>query len=71
MGWHRQLHRDPTVIFAGYKVPHPLEHHIVIKVQTNEETTPLAAMSGSIKALRQELSLIKQAFEASSSAFMP
>uniref|UniRef100_A0A8C8IKY3 DNA-directed RNA polymerase RBP11-like dimerisation domain-containing protein n=1 Tax=Oncorhynchus tshawytscha TaxID=74940 RepID=A0A8C8IKY3_ONCTS len=26
--------KDPKVLFAGYKVPHPLEHKIVIRVQT-------------------------------------
>uniref|UniRef100_A0A673WBF0 RNA polymerase II subunit J n=1 Tax=Salmo trutta TaxID=8032 RepID=A0A673WBF0_SALTR len=30
----QQLLKDPQVLFAGYKVPHPLEHKIVIRVQT-------------------------------------
>lgn len=29
-----QLLADPDVIFVGYKNSHPLEHHIVLKVQT-------------------------------------
>lgn len=28
-----QLHRDPTVVFAGYRIPHPLEAKMVVKVQ--------------------------------------
>lgn len=30
--WVRQLHRDPEVTFAGYKIPHPLEYRMLIKV---------------------------------------
>lgn len=29
----RQLHRDPSVLFAGYKLPHPLQYKIVVKVK--------------------------------------
>jgi DNA-directed RNA polymerase subunit L len=28
----RQLHRDSSVVFAGYRIPHPLEYQMVIKV---------------------------------------
>lgn len=28
----RQLHRDKTVVFAGYRIPHPLEYQMVVKV---------------------------------------
>ena len=27
-----QLLKHPNVLFAGYKMPHPLEHRIVVKV---------------------------------------
>ncbi len=30
---YRQLLRDPDVLFAGYKVPHPLEYEIILKVR--------------------------------------
>lgn len=29
-----QLLHDPKVLYAGYKVPHPLENHIELKIQT-------------------------------------
>lgn len=29
-----QLLRDPDVVFVGYKHPHPIEHHILLRVQT-------------------------------------
>lgn len=30
---NRQLHRDPSVLFAGYKLPHPLQYRVVVKVR--------------------------------------
>lgn len=39
-----QLHRDPHVIFAGYKIPHPLQYQMEIKVQTDgSKRQPTAA----------------------------
>lgn len=31
----RQLHRDENVLFAGYKLPHPLQYKIIIRVCTS------------------------------------
>lgn len=31
-----QLLKDPNIIFAGYKVPHPLENRVELKVQSKE-----------------------------------
>ncbi|KAI9083664.1 hypothetical protein K1719_034365 [Acacia pycnantha] len=28
----RQLHRDPNVLFARYKLPHPLKYKIIVRV---------------------------------------
>ncbi|MCL4152259.1 UNVERIFIED_CONTAM: hypothetical protein GTU68_054200 [Idotea baltica] len=28
-----QLLRDPNVVFAGYKNPHPLEHKAILRIQ--------------------------------------
>jgi DNA-directed RNA polymerase II subunit RPB11 len=36
-----QLLENPKVLFAGYKMPHPLEHQFVLKIQTTPDTTPL------------------------------
>lgn len=33
-----QLIRDPDVLFVGYKHPHPLDHHIELRVQTSTNT---------------------------------
>ncbi|CAN8076392.1 unnamed protein product [Agarophyton chilense] len=33
-----QLIRDPDVVFVGYKHPHPMDHHIELRVQTSSST---------------------------------
>jgi DNA-directed RNA polymerase II subunit RPB11 len=30
-----QLLKDPQVLFAGYKNPHPLEHKIILRIQVS------------------------------------
>jgi DNA-directed RNA polymerase II subunit RPB11 len=30
--FYRQLHRDPNVLFAGYKLPHPLQYKVIVRV---------------------------------------
>ena len=43
----RQLLEDPNVLFGGYRVPHPLEPAIQIKVQTRiDGPNPAQASSG-------------------------
>ncbi|CAL1699263.1 unnamed protein product [Somion occarium] len=39
-----QLLAMPQVLFAGYKVPHPLQPHFLIKVQTDGTITPTALL---------------------------
>lgn len=48
---HSQLLHLPQVIFAGYKVPHPLEPRFVLKVQTDGTSTPLQAIAEATKQL--------------------
>lgn len=70
-----QLLSDPDVIFVGYKNPHPLEHHIVLKVQTATIPTgkhgknpylPTDALGAALEALQSETSLlIEQASDPS------
>ena len=33
-----QLLKDPQVLFADYKITHPLEHKFVLRIQTTPET---------------------------------
>ncbi|KAI8916155.1 DNA-directed RNA polymerase, partial [Gorgonomyces haynaldii] len=46
-----QLMENPKVLFAGYKVPHPLEHQFVLKVQTTLDTTPMEVLKFEINNL--------------------
>lgn len=39
-----QLLTNPAVLFAGYKVPHPLEPQFQLKIQTDGSVTPSAAL---------------------------
>ncbi|KAJ1925357.1 DNA-directed RNA polymerase II core subunit [Tieghemiomyces parasiticus] len=59
----KKLHKDNRVLFSGYKSPHPLEHKILIRVQTTEETTPTGALKDAITSLLAELTNIKARFE--------
>ncbi|VDO78566.1 unnamed protein product [Heligmosomoides polygyrus] len=52
-----QLQKDPMVLFAGYKNPHPLKHKILLRVQTTGQTTPADALCNAITDLIAELSL--------------
>uniref|UniRef100_A0A0N5AHD1 Probable DNA-directed RNA polymerase II subunit RPB11 n=1 Tax=Syphacia muris TaxID=451379 RepID=A0A0N5AHD1_9BILA len=57
-----QLLKDPQVLFAGYKNPHPLEHKFILRVRTVPETTPADALSSAITDLIAELSLLEERF---------
>ncbi|KAK6047563.1 RNA polymerase Rpb3/Rpb11 dimerization domain protein [Cooperia oncophora] len=50
------------VLFAGYKNPHPLEHKILLRVQTTGQTTPADALINAITDLIAELSLFEERF---------
>lgn len=60
--YSRQLLKDPQVLFAGYKVPHPLEHKIIIRVQTTPDYSPQEAFTNAITDLISELSLLEERF---------
>eukprot|EP01102_Stenamoeba_stenopodia_P005333 TRINITY_DN15926_c0_g1_i1.p1 TRINITY_DN15926_c0_g1~~TRINITY_DN15926_c0_g1_i1.p1 ORF type:complete len:124 (+),score=30.11 TRINITY_DN15926_c0_g1_i1:146-517(+) len=59
-----QLHRDPNVLFAGYRMPHPLEHNIELKVQTTDDSSPEAAVDNAIKDLLLELDSVETQFRS-------
>ncbi|RDX97426.1 DNA-directed RNA polymerases II, IV and V subunit 11, partial [Mucuna pruriens] len=58
-----QLHRDPNVLFAGYKLPHPLQYKIIIRIHTTSQSSPMQAYNQSINDLDKELDHLKNAFE--------
>jgi len=62
----RQLLKDPQVIFAGYKIPHPLEHKFVLRIQTTPDYSPQEAFTNAITDLISEVSLLEERFRVRS-----
>ena len=58
-----QLHRDPNVIFSGYRMPHPLDHSIVVKTQTHPSSTPQTAFLNSLSDLTHEMNSLEEKFK--------
>jgi DNA-directed RNA polymerase II subunit RPB11 len=59
-----QLLRDPNVRFAGYIHPHPLQHFLDMKIQTNTSTTdPKAVLSNAIEDLSGEADHLSTGFQ--------
>lgn len=62
-----QLMEDQDVVFVGYRQPHPLEHHILLKVQTSSNPKggkdpylPVDALQNALKDLASEVALISE-----------
>lgn len=58
-----QLLQDDRIRFAGYKAPHPLEHKVQVKVQTNGQITPHQAVMESLQTLSQTFKQLSTQFE--------
>ena len=58
----RQLHRDKEVLFAGYKLPHPLEYRMLVKVQTRGRRTPRDVLDAALSDLVDEVEDMKAKF---------
>mmetsp|Transcript_12506 Transcript_12506/g.24908 ORF Transcript_12506/g.24908 Transcript_12506/m.24908 type:complete len:124 (+) Transcript_12506:152-523(+) len=58
-----QLLRDPSVMFAGYRMPHPLEMHMQLKIQTKSTSNPQLALTDAITTLKTELKHLDGQFE--------
>ncbi len=59
----RILHKNPNVVFAGYRIPHPLELKMVIRVQTRNKESPLSAMKQALRTLRDQSQKLSSVFE--------
>ncbi|BGP16178.1 hypothetical protein JCM10213_001394 [Rhodosporidiobolus nylandii] len=53
---------QPTVLFCGYQVPHPLESKVVIKIQTDGSKTPIVAVQDALNSLVLLLGKIRTTF---------
>jgi DNA-directed RNA polymerase II subunit RPB11 len=59
----RQLLHDEKVTFAAYRVPHPLEHNVVVRVQTEDGYEPKQAVINAANALLVQLTQLRSNFE--------
>jgi DNA-directed RNA polymerase II subunit RPB11 len=59
----RQLLHDDRVLFAAYRVPHPLEHNVVLRVQTEEGYEPKEAVVNAANVLLVQLTQLRSNFE--------
>ena len=57
-----QLHKDESVTFAGYRIPHPLESKLLVKLSTNGSKSPVVAAKDSITQLKYQISGLNQSF---------
>lgn len=58
-----QLLKDDRVLYAGYKIPHPLEHDFLLRVQTDsEDYKPEDAVQLALQRLLVTLELLKNNF---------
>lgn len=58
-----QLLSMPQVLFAGYKVPHPLHPYFQIKIQTDGTVTPQAILEQACTKLIGTMSSLETKFQ--------
>ncbi|KAI8905334.1 DNA-directed RNA polymerase [Powellomyces hirtus] len=58
-----ELLKNPKVLFAGYKMAHPLDHSVDLKLQTTADTSPLQVLQEDINSIVKEIGQIKRKFE--------
>ncbi|EMG46781.1 DNA-directed RNA polymerase II [13.6 kDa] subunit, putative [Candida maltosa Xu316] len=57
-----QLLKDERVLFAAYKVEHPLFANFVLRIQTEDDYSPREALQNACSGLINELGIIKSKF---------
>ncbi|TDL22829.1 RBP11-like subunits of RNA polymerase [Rickenella mellea] len=58
-----QLLAMPEVLFAGYKVPHPLHPYFLIKIQTDGTITPTAILEQACTKLIGQMAALETKFK--------
>jgi hypothetical protein len=56
----RHIQKQKGVTFAGYKMPHPLDHKFVLKVQTEKPLTPPQALERTVDNLIADLASLEE-----------
>ena len=54
---------NPNVLFSGYRMPHPLENKLELKIQTNGKIKPITAFAESLDSLTREIDTLGAEFE--------
>ncbi|KAF6255074.1 DNA-directed RNA polymerase [Scenedesmus sp. NREL 46B-D3] len=60
----QQLHSDEAVVFAGYRIPHPLDPLMVVRIQTTDAKQPQEAMAHALLDLKAEIAELKTSLAA-------
>merc|ERR1712000_719338 len=58
-----QMLTNPHVLFAGYKMPHPLELYMLLKVQTSPETDPMTVLKETLESLKKGITHLQEQFQ--------
>lgn len=58
-----ELLRNPHVLFAGYRLPHPLEHRMVVKVRTDASEKPMRVTNHALANLKREIAHMRRKFD--------
>eukprot|EP00201_Polytomella_parva_P004296 CAMPEP_0175073872 /NCGR_PEP_ID=MMETSP0052_2-20121109/20873_1 /TAXON_ID=51329 ORGANISM="Polytomella parva, Strain SAG 63-3" /NCGR_SAMPLE_ID=MMETSP0052_2 /ASSEMBLY_ACC=CAM_ASM_000194 /LENGTH=75 /DNA_ID=CAMNT_0016341869 /DNA_START=200 /DNA_END=427 /DNA_ORIENTATION=- len=58
-----KLHEDPKVVFAGYRIPHPLEPKMVVRVQTTNDYPADMAITTALSTLGNEFHAFSNEFD--------
>ncbi|KAN0065414.1 DNA-directed RNA polymerase II core subunit [Thecaphora frezii] len=53
---------NPAILFCGYRVPHPLEPKVLVKIQTDGSITPTDALKQGCTKLIAQIGGLKQAW---------
>ncbi|KAI9022483.1 RBP11-like subunits of RNA polymerase [Hyaloraphidium curvatum] len=64
-----QLLKNSKVLFVGYRVPHPLEPYVEIKLQTTAEAQPAEVFSRELEALIKLVGDVRNKFENEATRF--
>ena len=65
-----QLHEDKAVVFAGYRIPHPLENKMLVMISTDGSKSPVGAMGDTLEDLKLEFQGMRDSFAAQAAAMM-
>lgn len=58
-----QLLQDSRVLFAAYKISHPLFPNFLMRIQTEEGYTPREALKNACQAVIHQLGVLSERFE--------